>query len=99
MRDFVRSHRGLSTVVTSAIMLTAVAVLGTAIVAWSNGNLRGFETSLANTTASNTNQINENVNIEKIAFCVNCGGTTKNVINVTLTNTGTVSVKITKIQI
>jgi archaellum component FlaF (FlaF/FlaG flagellin family) len=94
------SRRGLSTIVTSAILLTSVAVIGTALVGWSNNNLKVFETSLANTISTNTNQINENLNIENLAFCINCGiATSKNVINVTLTNTGTVSVNVTKIQV
>lgn len=94
------SRRGISAVVTSAMLLTAVAVIGTAVVGWSNSKLTVFETSLANTTASYTNQINENFAIENVAFCNNCGGLgSKNVINVTLTNAGTIPVKITQIQV
>ena len=94
------SHRGLSTIVTAGIMLSAVAVLGSAVVTWSSGNLKAFETVLSNTAVANTNKITESVAIENIAFCSNCGpANSKNVINVTLTNTGTVSVKITQIQI
>jgi hypothetical protein len=99
MRHFT-SRRGLSTIVTTAILLTAVTILGTMIVAWSNGNLKSYETVLSNTASTNTNKINENLVIENIAFCANCdssGG--NNVINVTLTNTGTVNVKINQIQI
>jgi|SRR6185312_1406788 len=94
------SHRGLSTIVTAGIMLSAVAVLGSAVVTWSNGNLKAFEMALSNTAISNTNKITESVAIENIAFCSNCGSVnSKNVTNVTLTNTGTVSVKITQIQL
>lgn len=101
MRNF-STRRGLSTIVTSAIMLTAVAIIGSAIVSWSNSNLKAYETSLANSTASYTNQINENLNIENIAFCsasTKCdNGVANPGVNVTLTNTGTVSVVIKKIQ-
>lgn len=94
------SRRGLSTIVTAGIMLSAVAVLGSAVVTWSNGNLKTFETALSNTAAANTNKIIESVAIENIAFCSNCGpNNSQNVTNVTLTNTGTVSVKITQIQL
>lgn len=103
MRHPCRVRRGLSTVVTSAIMLTAVAIIGSAIVSWSNSNLKAFETSLANSTASYTNKINENLNIENIAYCSSSkqcydGSTVTQGVNVTLTNIGTVSVTITKIQ-
>lgn len=94
------SRRGLSTIVTAGIMLSAVAVLGSAVVSWSNGNLKVFEIALSNTAVNSTNKITENIAIENIAFCSNCGSAnSKNVTNVTLTNTGTVSVKITQIQL
>jgi len=94
------SRRGLSTIVTAGIMLSAVAVLGSAVVSWSNGNLKVFEIALSNTAVNSTNKITENISIENIAFCSNCGSVnSKNVTNVTLTNTGTVSVKITQIQL
>src|SRR5690349_21153154 len=94
------SRRGLSTIVTAGIMLSAVAVLGSAVVTWSNGNLKTFETALSNTASANTNKITESIAIENIAFCSNCGSVnSKNVTNVTLTNTGTTSVKITQIQL
>jgi len=100
MRRIGSSRRGLSTIVTAGIMLSAVAVLGSAVVTWSNGNLKAFEIALSNTAIANTNKITESVAIENIAFCSNCGSAnSKNVTNVTLTNTGTVSVKITQIQL
>ncbi len=100
MRKVRSSHRGLSTIVTAGIMLSAVAVLGSAVVTWSNGNLKAYEISLSNAAANNTNKINENLSIENIAFCTNCSGNNaKKVINVTLTNTGTTSLKITQIQV
>ena len=98
MRHFAR-RRGLSTIVTAGILLTAVTILGTAIVSWSNGNLKTYETVLSNTASSNTNKINENLIIENILFCANCASPTNSVINVTLTNTGTVSVNVNQIQI
>jgi len=100
MRRIGSSHRGLSTIVTAGIMLSAVAVLGSAVVTWSSGNLKSFETALSNTAVANTNKITESVSIENIAFCSSCGhSNSQNVTNVTLTNTGTVSVKITQIQL
>ena len=100
MKRIGSARRGLSSIVTAGIMLSAVAVLGSAVVSWSNGNLKVFEMALSNTAISNTNKITENVSIENIAFCSNCGlVNSKNVTNVTLTNTGTISVQITQIQL
>lgn len=112
MIDITRSHkkdlikfrfsprRGLATVVTAALMLTTVAVLGSALVAWSNGNLKVFETALSTSAANSTNKISENLAIENIVFCHNCNGTgSNNVINVTLTNTGTLGITVNQIQV
>ncbi len=93
-------RRGLATVVTAALMLTTVAVLGSALVAWSNGNLKVFETALSTTASNDTNKVTENLVIENIVFCSNCNKTNgNNVVNVTLTNTGTVGITVNQIQI
>ena len=104
------TRRGLSTVVTSAIMLSAIAVLGTAIVTWSNGNLKTFETSLTTLSSTNMNKINELVTIENISYCKLCNGgqlpqipsgqpLQQHAVNVTLTNSGTIGVTISQITI
>ncbi len=100
MNKIIARRRALSTIVTTGILMGAVAILGSAIISWSNGNLKVFETALTTTAVNSTNKITENVAIENIVFCSNCGSAgSKNVTNVTLTNTGTVGVKITQIQI
>ncbi|MDE1765527.1 MAG: hypothetical protein KGI27_04525 [Thaumarchaeota archaeon] len=96
----VSCRRGLATIVTTALMLTTVAVLGSALVAWSNGNLKVFETALSTTASNDTNKITESVSIENIVFCHSCNTTNgNNVINVTLTNTGTVGATVSQIQV
>lgn len=99
MKSFT-NRRALSTVVTSAIMLTAIAVIGTSIVVWANSNLRTFETSLSNMSATNTNKINEKLFIENVNFCQNCypTKTPKTGVNITLTNMGQIPVQINNIQ-
>ncbi len=95
-------RRAISTIIATGIMLSAVAVLGSALVAWSNGNLKIFEISLANTSSNMTNQINENLLIEHIQFCNgNCPPPlfSSPGMNVTLTNTGFEGLTVTKIQV
>src|SRR5690242_16840693 len=101
MKSFVQTRRGLSTVVTTAIMLSAVAVLGTAVVGWSNSNLKVFETGLSTSSVDKTNKINENLLIENVAFCKTTACPTNgfNGVNITLTNVGYDSLAITNIQI
>lgn len=97
-----RHRRGLSNVVTSAILLTSVTVLGSGLVAWSNGNLSAFELSLANTSSAATNKINEALLIENVAFQMKGSLIpyipANSIVNVTLTNTGTLSLNVTQIQ-
>lgn len=100
--NFVGNRRAISTVVTTVMMLTAVAVMGATLVAWSNGKLIVFESSLANSAANMTNTVNENLFIENIQFCLsNClgGFPPHSGISVTLTNIGTIPVKINLEQI
>ena len=100
---FIKHRRGLSNVVTTAIMLTSVAVMGSGLVVWSHGNLSAFQEGLANTTSTTTNKINENLIIENIEFCKLCSfgwlGSSNSIINVTLTNTGTLALNVTQIKI
>ena len=100
MRHFTKNRRGLSTVITTAIMLTAVAVMGTAVVSWSNANLKTYEISLSNTSSSNTNKINEFLTIENVWYCkTTCPPTTAPAVNVTLTNAGNIALSITDIKL
>ncbi|HEV2193477.1 MAG TPA: hypothetical protein VGR54_07675 [Nitrosopumilaceae archaeon] len=102
MIRLLQTQRGLSTIVTTAIMLTAVAVIGSTLVAWSNSKLTTFETGLASSASDKTNKINENLLIEHVWFCNICilpSIPTSKGMNVTLTNTGNVGLTITQIKI
>jgi archaellum component FlaF (FlaF/FlaG flagellin family) len=90
------AHRkGLASVVTSAILLSSVAILGVGLVGWSNSNLLSHQQNLENTFTQNVNKLNEYVTFEKVWF----GGTSPNkFVNVTVTNTGNVGLNVTSIQ-
>ena len=89
------SKRGLSTVVTSAILLTAVAVMGIMIVTWSNANLARQQQDLDSSFSDNLNRINEELLLGNIWF----GITPSNNINITMSNVGTVGLNVTEIEI
>jgi len=76
-------------------MLAAVAVLGTAIVAWSNSNLFANQQILNTQLTTNVNKIKESIVIENIWFQT---GTPK-YINITLNNVGTIGLNVTSIKI
>ena len=75
--------RGLSTVVTSAILLAAVAIMGTMIVGWSDMKLSNQQMALSATFSDSINKINEDLLIDHVWFV----NSVPKVANVTLTNT------------
>ncbi|MBI3640199.1 MAG: hypothetical protein HY223_07790 [Thaumarchaeota archaeon] len=85
-----------------AIMLTAVAAIGTAVVAWSNTSLRTYEFNLATSASDKTNKINENLIIENVVLKPDVPLPFPDIpaaINITVTNTGTVGFNVTTIQV
>jgi len=90
------SKRGLSTAVTSAILLAAVTVMGTLLVSWSNMNLTRYQQDLDASSSDNLNRLNEELLLGNIWF----GKLTpSNNINITMNNVGTVGLHVTKIEI
>ena len=88
---FVR-RRALASIVTSAILLSSIAIMGVGLVGWSNSNLMGHQKTLENTFSKNINKLNEHVIFEKVWF----GGTSPNkFVNVTATNSGDIGLNVT----
>ena len=99
MKSFT-NRRALSSVVTTAMMLTAVAVIGTGVVVWSNYNLRAFENVLVTTASNNTNKINEVPIFENIVFVPYISIIYPDkYVNTTITNVGTIGFKVSSITI
>jgi len=90
-----KKRRALSAVVTGAILLSAVSVMGIMIVAWANSNLQTHQAELDQMFADNHNKINERILIEHIWF----GNPGTKFFNVTLGNTGTLGLNVTNIKI
>ena len=91
---FVR-RRALASIVTSAILLSSIAIMGVGLVGWSNSNLTSHQKTLENTFSKNINKLNEYVIFEKVWF----GGTSPTkFVNVTVTNSGDIGLNVTSIQ-
>jgi len=91
-----RSRRGIATVVTSAILLTTVTLMGTGVVAWSNSNLFGHERVLESSYSTNINKINEYLTVENVWF----GGIgPSQFVNITMNNPSTIGLNVTQIQL
>ncbi len=89
-----KTKRGLSTVVTGAILLSAVAIMGIMVVGWANTNLTKHQMELESTLSDTYNKLNEKMFIEHIWF-----GNTGPSINFTMNNIGTVGLNVTTIKI
>ncbi len=90
-----RKRRGLATVITSAIMMSAVCILGSTGVVWSQTSLNSQQVEMANTVDDYINKINESIVYEYV-YCNDdpCG-----TINVVLTNVGEIGLDVSKISI
>ena len=86
--------RGLSTVVTSAILLAAVAIMGAMIVSWSDMKFSNQQMAMSATFSDSINKINEDLLIDHVWFV----NSVPKVANVTLTNTGSLALNVTEIK-
>ena len=94
MGRYCKRARGLSTIVTSVMMLSGVAVLGTGVVAWSNSNLSTEQQVLNTQLSTSVNKIKESLVIENIWF-----NPTLLRVNITMNNVGTIGLNVTEIQL
>ncbi len=94
----ITTKRGLGTVVSAVILLTAVATMGIFVVDWSRTNLAAHQEQLESTFASNLNKLNERVIFEYVWFDANTSPP-NNIVNITMNNVGTVGLNVTKVEL
>jgi archaellum component FlaF (FlaF/FlaG flagellin family) len=90
----IKKRRGLSTVVSTAILMSSMAIMGVMLVGWSNTNLFTQQAQMEDSFNTKINKLNENLMIENVWF-----GTSPNVVNVTMNNVGTVGLNVTSVQL
>lgn len=88
-------RRGLATIITSAIMMSAVCLMGSAGVVWSQSSLSGQQADMTNTASNYISKLNESLIFEYV-YCTSypCSQ-----INAVLTNVGHVGLQVTEITI
>ena len=87
--------RALSTIVTGAILLSAVAIMGSMVVTWAALTFSQNEEALQVSFANNINKLNEDITIESVWFD---DVPDPNIVNITLSNIGTIGLNITEID-
>lgn len=88
-------RRGLATVITSAIMMSAVTLMGSAGIVWSQSSLSGQQADMTNTVSNYISKLNESLIVEYVY----CTSDPCNQINVVLTNVGHAGLEVNEITI
>lgn len=89
-----KRRRALSTVVTTAMMLSAMSVTGLMTVGWANTSLATKQFEMQTSLNTQMNKLHEEIVLENIWF-----GTSPNIANITLGNAGSIGLNITSIEI
>jgi archaellum component FlaF (FlaF/FlaG flagellin family) len=88
-------RRALATVVSTGILLSAVAIMGSMLTAWSNSIFATEQEELNAVYAEGVNKLNEFLVIEHVWF----GNNPTKFVNLTMSNVGNVGLNITKITL
>ncbi len=90
-----RKRRALATVITSAIMMTAVTIMGGAGVVWSQTSLNSQQTEMSDTVDDYLNKLNESLMFEYVY----CNDDPCDTIIVVLTNVGDLGLDVSQITV
>jgi archaellum component FlaF (FlaF/FlaG flagellin family) len=88
-------RRALATVVSTGILLSAVAIMGSMLTAWSNSIFATEQDELNAVYAEGVNKLNEFLVIEHVWF----GNDPTKFVNLTMSNVGNVGLNVTKITL
>ncbi len=91
-------RRALATVVSTGILLSAVAIMGSMLTAWSNSIFTNEQNEMNAVYAEGGNKLNEFLVIEHVWFGNETNPQNK-FINLTMTNVGNVGLNVTKISL
>lgn len=96
-RHYLIKRHALASVVTSAIILSAVSIMGVMMLAWSNSSLATQKQEIEEVFSTQTNKINEDLVFENVWFSSACSGSP--CVNVTISNVGTLGLNVTEMKL
>lgn len=94
-----RHRSAIATVVTSAILLAAVSIIGVMLLGWSQTSIAEQKMELNEVYDTRMNKLGEDLIYENIWFGMPSGDMDYNHLNVTLGNVGLLGLNVTSIQI
>ena len=92
-------RRGLASVVTGAILLAAVSIMGVMLLGWSQTSINNQKSEMNDVFDTQMNKIREDLIFENIWFPTPAGIMTENHLNVTMANIGILGLNVTSIQV
>ena len=88
-------RRALATVVSTGILLSAVAIMGSMLTAWSNSIFAAEQNEINEVYAEGVNKLNEYLVVENVWF----GTNPSKFVNLTMSNVGNIGLNVTKITL
>lgn len=88
-------RRALATIVSTGILLSAVAIMGSMLTAWSNSIFATEQNEINEVYAEGVNKLNEFLVIENVWF----GTNPTKFVNLTMSNVGNIGLNVTKITL
>lgn len=95
----VTKHRGIANVVTHAIILTSVSIMGVMMLGWSQTSIAVQQQEMNDVYNTQMNKIREDILFENIWFAPPGGEMLDNHLNVTIANVGILGLNVTSIQV
>ncbi len=90
-----KRRAGIGTVISSLIMVAAVAILGSVVLIWANSSLHVEKTKISDDFAKNSNLLRETFIVEDIWL----SKTPADYVNITLRNIGDIALNVTSINV
>ena len=100
-KGFSKHRRALSTVVTSAILLAAVSIMGAGAYTWSQTSIASQKQQMEDIFSTQINKLNEDLLFDNVWFSTTCtdpGPSYVNCLNVTMSNVGTIGLNVTEME-
>lgn len=91
-----KGRRGISTVVTSIMLVSAVSLMGAFLVSWSSSSFAAKQVDVTKSVNDRVNQIKENFVVEDAWFFSN---STAKYVKVTVRNAGDIQIKISAVYL
>jgi len=95
----INHRRGLATIVTSGILLSAVSIMGVMMLGWSQTSINEQKQEMNDVFDTQMNKIREDLIFENIWFATPAGNMINNHLNVTIANIGILGLNVTSIQV